>query len=50
MELRCYKCQRLLGKRIDGRIEIKRKDLLLYVTGTAFVYCPKCGTTHSFDS
>lgn len=49
MELRC-KCGRLLAKRVGTRIEIKRKDLLLYVTGKAEIICPKCGVVNTVES
>lgn len=47
-DLRCSSCGRLIGKRIGPSIEVKRKDLTLYVVGKLDILCPKCGTENEF--
>jgi len=46
-EIRCTKCHLLLGKLVDGKLEVIRGGRALRVYGNSLVCldCPRCGRT-----
>ncbi len=49
-EIRCSRCQTLLGRRTVEGVEIRRKDLLVVVIGLALVSCRGCGRVATIRS
>jgi len=49
-EIRCPKCSTLLARVGARGVEIRRKDLLVLVIGTALISCRGCGRVTTIRS
>jgi hypothetical protein len=49
-DIRCPRCQTLLGRRSIEGVEIRHKDLLVVVIGVALISCRGCGRVETIRS